>query len=281
MEQPKSYFFDSLNPRGFHKIHYLEWGERDNPKVIVCVHGLSRNARDFDFLASKLSEDYRVISVDMPGRGRSHNFTEAKFYNFTQYITDLVAMISRLNIESLDWIGTSMGGLLGMIIASQNNTPIKRLILNDIGPFVSAESMVRIRNYIGICPNLRSFEQAQKYISQILKPFGNLSDEMWHHLTLHGTTQLVDGSYVLSYDPKIASAFAESPKDIDLWNFWNNIHCPILLLRGEKSEILTREIVSQMQNSNKSMIFTEFLDTGHAPSLMEDNQIMTIKHWLD
>jgi pimeloyl-ACP methyl ester carboxylesterase len=277
---PKSNFFSSLHPDGFHKIHYLEWGNSRNPKVIICVHGLSRNARDFDFLAQELAKDYRVISVDMPGRGLSDHFASSEFYNFSQYVTDLVTLIARMDVSSLDWIGTSMGGLLGMIIASKPNNPIKRLVLNDIGPFVSSESMIKIRNYIGITPNLQNFEKATKYISQILRPFGDLSSEQWQHLALHSTKQLEDGSYILSYDPKIATAFSENPQDIDLWNFWNEVSCPTLLLRGEKSEILTQEIAKKMQDEKGQITFAEFKNIGHAPSLMEEEQIEVIRNWL-
>jgi pimeloyl-ACP methyl ester carboxylesterase len=277
---PISHFFHSLHPDGFHKLHYLEWGDPLNQNVVVCVHGLSRNARDFEFLARELARNYRVISVDMPGRGLSEHLSDPEFYNFPQYVSDLVALIARLNVTSIDWVGTSMGGLLGMIFASKKNSPIKRLVLNDVGPFVSAESMVKIRNYISIAPNLQNFEKSKKYISQILRPFGDLDDDMWSHLALHSTKQLEDGSYILSYDPKIASAFSEKPEDINLWSFWRDVKCPILLLRGEKSEILTMEIAEEMQNGERPVEFIEFKNTGHAPSLMEKDQITAIYDWL-
>ncbi|WP_298312412.1 alpha/beta hydrolase, partial [Propionivibrio sp.] len=181
------------SPAGLHRMVYNEWGEHDNPQVLVCVHGLTRNARDFDPLASALVGNYRVICPDVVGRGRSDWLRDPFGYLIPQYVNDMIVLLARLDVETVDWLGTSMGGLIGMALASHEDTPIARLILNDIGPVISSESVQRIGDYVGRAPNFDTYDAAEKYIRTVSAPFGALSDDQWRMLTESSLRQRADG----------------------------------------------------------------------------------------
>ena len=174
-----------LNPSGFHKMAYTEWGEPDNSNVLVCVHGLTRCGRDFDFLAQAMAHEYRVVCPDVVGRGRSDWLANKSLYGVPQYLADMVTLLARLDVTSVDWVGTSMGGLIGMVLAAHANTPIRRLLLVDVGPVVTAASIARIGEFVGRAPRFDSIEQAEAYLRVVAAPFGALSDAQWRHLTEH------------------------------------------------------------------------------------------------
>src|SRR5512145_2353603 len=152
-----------LSAAGFHHMAYVEWGDAANPKVLVCVHGLTRSGRDFDFLAQALADDYRVVCPDVVGRGRSDWLRNKSLYALPQYCADMTALLARLGVETVDWFGTSMGGLIGMALACQPETPIARLVLNDVGPVITASSLERIGTYLGAAPRFDSIEQAEAF----------------------------------------------------------------------------------------------------------------------
>jgi pimeloyl-ACP methyl ester carboxylesterase len=194
-----------VSPAGLHRMAYTEWGARDNPRVLVCVHGLTRNGRDFDMLAQALAADFRVVCPDVVGRGRSGRLRDPSGYAIPQYVADMVTLIARLDVDSVDWLGTSMGGMIGMALAAQDDTPVRRLLLNDVGPVITSESLERIATYVGTDPTWATFDEAQAYIQVIGAPFGQLDEVQWRHLTEYAVGQRPDGRWGFVYDPLIAA----------------------------------------------------------------------------
>lgn len=265
------------NPRGFHKITYYAWGNPVNP-VLIMVHGLSRNGRDFDVLAEALSDRYYVVCPDMVGRGLSDWLPEGFEYTYDQYMHDLTGLIARLNVTEVSWLGSSMGGLLGMIMASLPNTPIEKLIINDIGPFISGAALEKIRSYVGLMPTFPTFETGASFVRQIYAPFGQLTEAQWQHMAEHSLVQNADGVFRLHYDPRVA-AFKTDQNDVNLWLCWFAVLCPTLVLRGVNSEIFPREVYEQMAASPIATC-CEIPDAGHAPALMSTGEIALVREWL-
>lgn len=261
---------------------YAEWGERDNPRVLLCVHGLTRCARDFDFLAAALQAHYRVVCPDVAGRGDSDWLKNPLEYVLPTYVNDMVALIARLDVESLHWVGTSMGGLIGMALASLPGSPVSRLVLNDVGPVLTAASLDRIAAYVGNAPKFPDLRAAELYVRAVSAPFGPHSDAQWRFLTEHVVRREADGSYRMAYDPAIATPFnAQQPhQDIELWNLYDALRCPTLVLRGEHSDLLTRETASQMASRGPRAKIAEIAGIGHAPTLMHADQIAVVKSFL-
>jgi pimeloyl-ACP methyl ester carboxylesterase len=270
------------SPSGLHRMAYLEWGERDNPRVLVCVHGLSRNGRDFDELARALAPDYRVISPDVVGRGRSDWLRDPAGYGVAQYVADLMVLIARLDAERVDWLGTSMGGLIGMVIASLDGSPIARLLLNDVGPVISVESIKRIGDYLGLAPTFDSLADAESYIRRVSAPFGPLSDENWRSLTESSLRQRDDGRLEMRYDPAIALSFqrATAGGEVDLWPIYERIRCTTLLVRGENSDLLSADTARAMAARGPHPRVVEVPGVGHAPMFMDDAQIAIVREFL-
>lgn len=270
------------SPSGLHRMAYAEWGERDNPRVLVCVHGLSRNGRDFDLLARAMAPDYRVICPDVVGRGRSDWLRDPAGYGVPQYVADLVVLIARLDVDAVAWLGTSMGGLIGMALASLDAAPIARLVLNDVGPVLAAESLKRIGEYLGRAPKFASFAEAEQYIRLVSAPFGPLSDAHWRALTESSLRQAADGTLEMRYDPAIAQSFqrAAASGAIDLWPIYERIRCPTLLTRGENSDLLSRETAQAMAQRGPRPRLVEMPGVGHAPMFMDDAQIAVVRDFL-
>ena len=264
------------SPSGLHRMAYTEWGDRDNPKVLICVHGLSRNGRDFDALARALSADYRVICPDVVGRGRSDWLRDSSNYGVPQYAADMMVLIARLDVAMVHWLGTSMGGLIGMVLASLDGTPITRLLLNDVGPVISAESIKRIGDYIGRAPKFDSFADAEKYIRLVSAPFGVLTDAQWRQLTESSLRQSADGCWEMRFDGAgIAESFrrATASGEFDLWPVFDRIRCPTLIVRGAQSDLLTSETVHAMVARGPHPEVVEVPGVGHAPMFMDEVQI--------
>lgn len=268
-----------LNATGFHNMVYHEWGSCDNERVIICVHGLARNSRDFDELALALSRDYRVVCPDIVGRGESDWLPAGQVYGIPQYLNDMMTLMARLNVNQVDWVGTSMGGIIGMCLAALPDSPIKNLVLNDIGAFVPASSLQRISRYLGDKRFHSSFE-VESYLRETYSSFKNLSDIQWQHLAKYGSRELADGEYALHYDPAIAQAAEDSShEDVNLWPVWSAVQVPQLLVWGESSDVLQEETVRTMEKNEKLELFSQ-PGIGHAPSLMESDQIGKIQAWL-
>lgn len=270
-------------PGGLHRLSYLEWGAPHAARgVVICVHGLTRCARDFDSLAMALSDQYRVICPDMPGRGYSDWLKNPLEYALPTYVSDLVTLIARLDVEHVDWVGTSMGGLIGMALAAQPGTPIRRMLLNEAGPLVKAEALERIGRYLGQAPAFAAFGDAERYVRAVSAPFGPHSDAEWRFLTEHVVRQQADGSFVVHYDPQLAVPFSvDLPhRDIDLWGLWDNIECPTLVIRGALSDLLDRATVAEMKVRGPRAEVVELAGVGHAPTLMKPDQIAIVRNFL-
>lgn len=270
------------SPSGLHRMSYVEWGRRDNPRVLVCAHGLTRCARDFDYLARVLAADFRVVCPDVPGRGESEWLKNPMEYVLPVYVADMVTLIARLDVESVDWLGTSMGGLIGMILASLPGSPVHRLVLNDAGPLVTAVSLDRIGEYVGKAPKLPSLAAAEMLVRAVSAPFGPHTDAEWRFLTEHVVKPEPDGSVSFRYDPAIAVAFnAEKPhKDIELWPVFDAVRCPTLVLRGAESDLLTRDTAMAMTQRGPKAKLVEFAGVGHAPTLIHGDQIAAVRDFL-
>ncbi len=269
-----------LSPAGLHDMAYVEWGDARNPKVVVCVHGLTRCGRDFDPLAQALASEYRVVCPDVVGRGRSDWLTNKSLYGVPQYAADMVTLLARLDVESVDWVGTSMGGLIGMALAAQARTPIRRLLLVDVGPVVTAASIARIGEYVGKGPRFDSMAQAEAYIRLVAAPFGALTDAQWRQLAEHSVKPAADGKFDLHYDPGIAEPFRATMgegKDYELWPIYDLIRCPTRVIRGETSDVLSPETARDMASRGPHPQVTEIPGVGHAPMLMDDAQIAHVR----
>lgn len=270
------------SPTGLHYMAYNEWGEHGNPKVLVCVHGLTRNARDFDQLARALAGNYRVICPDIVGRGRSDWLRDPLGYTIPQYLNDMLVLIARLDVETVHWVGTSMGGLIGMALASLENTPITRLILNDIGPVIPSESIKRIGDYVGRAPKFDTYDAAEKYIRIVSAPFGTLRDDQWRQLTESSLRQSTDGRLEMRYDPGIGESFRREMKggDIDLWPVFDRVRCPTLVVRGAESDLLMAETLQAMTSRGPHPAVVEVPAVGHAPMFLDEAQISIVRDFL-
>ena len=271
-----------LSPKGIHRVSYLEWGDPRNRDVLICVHGLTRSGRDFDDLARALCGQFRVVCPDLAGRGDSDRLADAMLYGVPQYVADMVTLIARLDVDAVSWVGTSLGGLVGMALAAQPGTPVKRLVLNDAGPVVSKASLERIGSYVGKAPAFQSIESAEEYIRQVCAPFGPHSDAQWRFLTETWVRKNADGSYSAHYDPRIAEPFkANMPeKDMVLWPMYDAVRCPTLVVRGEHSDLLARDTTAEMARRGPRARIFEVKGVGHAPTLMHADQIGAVRDFL-
>ena len=278
--EPSRHSFLSLSPHGFHRVVYFEWGDAANPRVAVCVHGLGRNARDFDVLGETLAATHRVLAVDMPGRGESDWLADANDYTFPTYLTTLTALIARAGAEQVDWIGTSMGGLLGILVAAQPKQPIAHLVINDIGPSIEPAALERIRGYFGLDPTFPSYVEIAQYVRRVSAPFGPLTDAQWEHVTRSNVRQRPDGQWGLAYDPGIAVPFRASSAPTDVWTLWDAIRCPTLVLRGAQSDLLAKATATEMASRGPMPKIVEFEGVGHAPMLLNAEQIDPVLRFL-
>ena len=269
---------------GFRRLAYTEWGAADNPRVAVCVHGMTRNGRDFDAFAEALSASHRVLCIDLAGRGVSDWLREAAGYSLPTYIADIRGLLASQKLTEVDWIGTSLGGSIGMIIAGDEDAVarglIRRMVLNDIGPFLPKSGMAPIADRVGRAPNFEDLEAAEVYQRKVCAEWGELSDETWMHLTLHSLRPQDGGGFAYHHDPAIGDALrASGPlQDIEMWPWWRRIECPMLVLRGAESKILPAETAAEMKADGAELI--EYPGIGHTPSLTVDEQIAAVTAWL-
>jgi len=300
-----------LSPAGFHRVAYLDWGPVASDHVVLCVHGLARNSRDFDFLAAELARKCRVICPDVVGRGDSEWLADKSDYRFSTYLADAAVLLARVTAprrsvlsglfgrwpafrrasKRIDWVGTSMGGLIGMLLAAKPGSPIRRLVLNDVGPFVSWGSLYRLKGYVGGGRSFPSLAAAESWLRDVCAPFGRLTDKQWRHLARHSVHVAGKGDYRLRYDPGIGNSlgghsdpeFPLGPNfltGIDLWSTWAQVRCPVLVLRGADSDVLTRATVERMRTEKPNVQVVEFEGAGHAPALMDPRQIAVVARFL-
>lgn len=280
MAAPVERHFQGISRSGFHRMRYFEWGDVKAERAIVCVHGLTRNAHDFDRLAERLSSTYRVVAVDVVGRGGSDWLRDPADYTYLQYQVDMVALIARLDVEKVDWIGTSMGGLIGLFLASQEGAPIRSLFMNDVGPFIPKPALQRIADYVGLDNRFSSLEAVERHMRKVHAPFGPLTDADWQEMAKHGHRRLPDGSYALAYDPRIVDNVKKGVAEVDLWAFWDRIKCPTFVLRGAESDLLSADTARQMGERGPKAQSRALAGIGHAPALMAADQIVLIEDWL-
>ena len=281
MTQPRDRFVQCASPAGLHRIAYREWGDPKAP-VLVCVHGLTRCARDFDTLAAAMSDRYRVVCPDVAGRGNSGWYADPMLYQPPQYVADMVTLIARLDVETVHWVGTSMGAVIGMALAAQKDSPIRRLVINDAGPVITKVSLERIATYVGMAVPLPTLEHAVQYVRAVSASFGPHTDDEWKFLAEVVVRRNDDGSYRLHYDPKLAEPFRKNmPEgDLELWPLWNAIRCPTLVLRGGLSDLLTKETAQKMTETGPKARLVEFAGVGHAPTLMHADQVKAVRDFL-
>jgi len=283
-EQPRLRDVQCSHPGGLHRMAYAEWGDPNNPKVVVCVHGLSRVGRDFDAFARAMQDHYRVVCPDVVGRGRSDWLADPMQYQLPYYIADMVTLVARLDVATVHWFGTSMGGLIGMGLASVKGSPITRLITNDIGPVVTAASLNRIREYFGKPVRFADMDEAEQYVRKFAAPFGPHSDAEWRFLT-EVVVRRDGDAWALHYDPKIAIPFGPSTDnssgaDVPLWAIYDNIVCPTLAVRGELSDLLTAEVHQEMAKRGPHAELVTIAGVGHAPTFMHADQIAIAREFL-
>lgn len=267
---------------------YWEWaGPSADAPVLVCVHGLSRQGRDFDALARALSSRYRVICPDVAGRGHSDWLRQPAGYQIPAYVSDMVALLARLDVEQVDWVGTSMGGLIGLGLAALPRpdgvaSPIRRLVLNDVGPAIRVEALQRIGTYLGKAPRFASLGEGAAYLRSISEGFGPHSDAEWLGLSVPMFRQ-DGGEWRLHYDPAIALPFsAVTPElvaagEAALWAAYDQLSCPTLLIRGAESDLLTAQTARAMTQRGPHARLVELPGVGHAPTLIHADQIAVVR----
>lgn len=277
--QPREREVVCANPTGLHRMRYVEWGDSENPRVLVCVHGLTRSGRDFDRVAAALADTYRVVCPDVVGRGLSDWLSDPNRYVLPQYVADMVTLIARLNVETVDWFGTSMGGLIGMALAGLPRSPVRKLLVNDVGPHIEPEALARIGAYVGQNPRFATQQEGVAHAAALAASFGPLTTDEWAEINAPLFHRLDDGSWAFRYDPAIAVPFrATTPEagaagEAALWQLFSAIPGPVLVVRGEQSDLLSRETVSRMSERGRNVRSVEIAGVGHAPAFLDPAQV--------
>lgn len=278
--RPNSGSFPFTDENGTIWLAFVDWGSRQRGRVVLCAHGLTRQGRDFDVLARAMAGDFQTIQIDVAGRGRSGWLADKTAYTFDTYLRHVRALMDYRGIAALDWVGTSMGGIMGMLLAAEQDSPIQRLVINDVGPFIPGAALEKIGARVGANPRFVNLQAACDYLREVHAGFGELTDADWSDLTIHSITREADGGYVLHYDPAIGDPFGEPVGDVDLWAVYDRIQCPVLVLRGANSEILTEATAREMTARGPCAELVEFPRVGHAPALMNVEQISVVHEWL-
>ncbi len=281
------------------RLAYWDWScqAADHRGVVVCVHGLSRQGLDFDTLAQTLRQRTRVIALDVAGRGHSDRLADPMGYQIPTYAADAAALITHLRADApdlqIDWVGTSMGGLIGMAMAAQPQMALRRLVLNDVGPVIQWEALLRIGTYLGLNPSFDSEQAAVAYLASISAGFGPHTPEQWLALS-RPLLREREGRWWLHYDPAIAVPFKAMTATADearaqqivqageaaLWGLYDAIRAPTLLLRGAQSDLLTPETALQMTQRGPRATLVNFNGVGHAPTLVADDQVTVVRDFL-
>lgn len=285
MHEPRLNHVQCLDTQGLHRMAYWEWGDPANPRVLVCVHGLSRQGRDFDALAQAMQGEYRVVCPDVVGRGQSDRLADPNGYQIPSYAADMVTLLARLNAGTLHWVGTSMGGLIGLVIGALKNSPVQRLVLNDVGPVIEASALARIGTYLGMPVRWKTPDEAADALWAISQGFGPHTREQWLALTRPQLKADGDG-FVPHYDPQIAMPFraitpeAAKAGQATMWAMYDSLRCPTLLLRGADSDLLTAETAHAMTQRGPKAELRQFTGVGHAPMLTSPDQIAVVREFL-
>jgi pimeloyl-ACP methyl ester carboxylesterase len=275
-----------ISPAGLHHMSYKEWGDPLNPKVLICVHGVTRVADDFDFLAQALETEYRIICPDVVGRGQSGRLPNPQLYQIPQYVSDMVTLLARANADTVDWFGTSMGGLIGMVLASMKNSPLRKLVLNDVGPSLNFDGLKRIGDSIAQDVRFDTFEEALRFIREVSISFGPHSEAEWRKIARDVLKQDADGKWVRHYDLSLAIPVQATTAEVAavgekmLWAAYDAITCETLLVRGAESDLLSQATAAQMQERGPRAEVVEIAGVGHAPTFVQPDQIAIVKEFL-
>lgn len=261
---------------------YVVWGNDRAVRTVVCVHGLTGNGRDFDALAEALaSRGYRIVCPDLVGRGASDWLADPAGYVLRQYAADLSCLVEHLAAGGVDWVGTSLGGLVGMALAAEAPSPVRRLVVNDIGPWVPTAALQRLAVHLGGDPAFEDLAAAQLWLREVRAPFGALSDGQWRRMAERSVRRDDRGAYRLHYDPRIAVPYGRTAgRDLDVWSMWDRIRCPVLVLRGAESDLLLAETAAEMASRGPAAEVVELPACGHAPALLDAEQLEPILRWL-
>ena len=289
MTEPTLQHVQCLSASGLHRMAYWEWGDRHNPRVLVCVHGLARQGRDFDALAQDLCDEYRVICPDIVGRGQSDWLTVPMAYGVATYAADMVTLLARLDVEQVDWVGTSMGGLIAMALAALPKSPIRKLVLNDVGPVVQAEFIQRLGTYLGVPVHWKTLDDAADALRSISPGAGTLTRDEWLTLTRPQIVPAIkDGhsGFTFHYDPAIAVPVRAITPELaaagqaKLWQLYDHITAPTLLLRGAASDMLSPATAQAMSERGPRARVQEIAGVGHAPMLVQPEQRALLRAFL-
>ena len=293
MADPTLHFVSCPDAGGTHRMAYWQWGSAGATHTVVCVHGLTRQGRDFDVLAQALVARapgaIRVVCPDVAGRGMSDWLADPQTYAVPQYAADMLALLAQLKPQTLDWVGTSMGGLIGIVVCAHAQTvgaSVRRLVLNDVGPVLEWESLLRIGTYLGKNMHFDSLQQAADAMRVIASSFGPHTPEQWLELSRHMVKPDSEGGVRLHYDPAIALPFQGITEEVSLkgeaalWAIYDAITAQTLLLRGADSDLLSPQTALQMTQRGPHARLVEFAGVGHAPTLVAEDQTDVVASFL-
>ncbi len=283
---PQVNYIECNNLKEKYKMVYYSWGSQEHSnKTLICLHGLNRNGRDWDYVAKSLVEKgYLVIAPDIVGRGNSDYLIDAKGYEVPYYSLDILTLIRVLSLQNISILGTSMGGLIGMAIAAMPEHPIKKLILNDIGAEIEYKGLQIISSYSGEQPEFTTFAIAKDYLKNISLDFGDLPNSVWEHMARNSFQKNAKGNYELKRDVNLSKPFlapTDGEKNLEFWEFWHKVTLPTLIIRGENSNILSKATIDKMQAINGQTKSIEIKNTGHAPFLYSIEHTELIFNFLE
>ncbi|MGE0329622.1 MAG: alpha/beta fold hydrolase [Ramlibacter sp.] len=298
MTEPTLNYVSCPDPSGGHRMAWWQWGDPAAGHVVVCVHGLSRQGRDFDVLAQALvaraGGALRVVCPDVAGRGRSEWLKDPMGYQLPTYAADMLALLAQVHrdapVSMFDWVGTSMGGLIGMAVCGTPGLPLpappRRLVLNDVGPVIQWQALQRIGTYLGYPTRFDTLQQAADAMWAVSTSFGPHTPQQWLDLSRAMVRALPDGALTLHYDPAIAVPFrtitqdAAAQGEATLWQLFDNIQAQTLLTRGAQSDLLSRETAQAMTQRGPRARLVEFAGVGHAPTLVAPDQVEAVASFL-
>jgi len=279
---PKESCVHSITRKGYHRVAYRDWHGADDRDTVFCLHGLTRNSHDFDVVARTLAKSRRVVCPDMVGRGKSEWLDHSYDYQLPQYNLDFTVLASTVGCHRFDVIGTSLGGLMGITLAGMKNTPVRKLVVNDIAPEVPYAALRRLTKYLGADPLFSTIEELELHLRETLAPFSPMSDRDWQRMAKTSSIQS-GGGYRLAFDPAISHNYRRYwfLVYLNLWRYWNRINCPVLILRGTESDFLTKPLLEKMIDRLPHAELIEFEGVGHTPTLNSLKQIAPVMEWLD
>lgn len=284
MHQGDTFYVDCISGDTTHRMAYHAWGNPANPKVLFCVHGLTRRGSDFKTLAQAMCNDYYVVCPDVVGRGDSDRLSNPMMYAVPQYVADIAALVKKLGVSQIDWLGTSMGGLIGMVYAAMPNSPIRRMLINDVGPKIEPEALKRLGSYVGQPFTFANRADALNRLNEICATFGEHTPEEWE---IYNGPMLAqkDGQWIMHYDPNISVPFASvnpimaKAGEMAMWHAFKQIHIPMLIVRGGNSDLLSAATVAEMCKVNPYARSIEIPNVGHAPAFIKQEQIALAKEF--